>query len=247
MTGGTIGPVLGGAALVSLLGWLGAAGSAPRIVEPLQAAAQEVIAENSGGAVTARFATGNGWLTRHPVLLGGDNLPDAARADVARAVAAIPGVGGISWSDSRRRSRSAGAAAQNPLHCQDDVEALLRSRSIRFEESSAAIDRASGALVDEVANALRPCLGAIIAINGHTDRSGPEPGNIALSRERASAVRAALVRRGIPADGLRIRGVGSREPVEGLDPADPANRRIEFRVIATVPLTPTPIDTPGPR
>ena len=56
-----------------------------------------------------------------------------------------------------------------------------------------------------------------------------------------------MMRRGIPADGLRIRGVGSREPVEGLDPADPANRRIEFDVVATVPLRPTPIDTPGPR
>ena len=33
----------------------------------------------------------------------------------------------------------------------------------------------------------------------------------------------------------------------GVDPADPANRRIEFSVIATEPLAPTPVDTPGAR
>jgi OOP family OmpA-OmpF porin len=37
------------------------------------------------------------------------------------------------------------------------------------------------------------------------------------------------------------------EPVEGLDPADPANRRIEFSVVAKVATHPTPVDTPGPR
>ena len=34
---------------------------------------------------------------------------------------------------------------------------------------------------------------------------------------------------------------------EGLDAADPANRRIEFRVVSTQPLKPTPVDTPSAR
>ena len=68
-----------------------------------------------------------------------------------------------------------------------------------------------------------------------------------LSMDRARAVREALIARGIPRDGLRARGVGSSVPVEGLDAEDPANRRIEFSVIRTEPLTPTPIDTPGAR
>jgi OOP family OmpA-OmpF porin len=135
----------------------------------------------------------------------------------------------------------------NPLHCQDDVNGLLRTRTLRFEGGSARLDRASSTLVDEVAAALRPCLGSIIAITGHTDNTGLEPGNLVLSRERAVAVRDALVARGIPQDGLRTRGMGSQAAVEGLDPGDPANRRIEFAVIATDAVTPTPVDTPGPR
>ena len=73
------------------------------------------------------------------------------------------------------------------------------------------------------------------------------PGNLELSQERARTVREGLVERGIPRDGLRARGIGSQEPVEGLAPGDPANRRIEFSVIATEPLLPTPVDTPGAR
>jgi OOP family OmpA-OmpF porin len=180
------------------------------------------------------------------VLSGGETLDETTRDRVAKAVAAIPGVGGIRWADGTTFASSSTAAAE-PLHCEEDVDALLRARTIRFEEGSARIDAASRELVDEVAGALRPCLGSIIAITGHTDASGPEPGNLALSRERAEAVEAALMARGIPADGLRARGRGSRSPVEGLEPTDPANRRIEFSVIATDPVRPTPVDTPGPR
>ncbi len=194
----------------------------------------------------ASFIAPDGSLSRNPLLSGGEGLSEAVRDRVAKAVAAVPGIGGIRWADGTALAESADIVPTQ-LHCQDDVEALLNARTIRFEESSARIDAASRELVDEVATALRPCLGSIIAITGHTDSSGPEPGNLALSRERAEAVRDALIARGIPADGLRVRGMGSRHPVEGLAPTDPANRRIEFSVIATVPIKPTPVDTPGPR
>jgi OOP family OmpA-OmpF porin len=168
------------------------------------------------------------------------------RARAARAVGAVSGVGGVSWADGSALAQGS-ATTLRPVVCQEDVAGLLRARTIRFEEGSARIDQASGALLDEVATALRPCLGSIIAITGHTDTSGPEPGNLTLSRLRAEAVRDALLGRGIPADGLRTSGVGSRFPVEGLEPTDPANRRIEFSVVATQPMKPTPVDTPGPR
>lgn len=208
--------------------------------------AAQAIEEAGGGAITARFVSPWGWPSRHPILDGGEGLDENTRVKVARAVAAVPGVGGIRWADGEARAH-AGDIEYTPMHCQDDVDALVRARSIRFEESRSTIDRASQQLLDEVARALRPCLGSIIAITGHTDSSGPESGNLALSMERAQSVRAALIARGIPADGLRTRGVGSREPVEGLAPSDPANRRIEFSVVATEPIKITPVDLPGAR
>jgi OOP family OmpA-OmpF porin len=234
-----------GALIVFVLAVLGATLTGPRITADLAERAQVAIDDAGGRPVKAVFA-GGVWASRHPVLQGGEGLGEATRARVARAVARVPGIGGIRWSDGTTRA-SGTAETPRPLHCQDDVDALLRARTIRFEESSTRIDAASSDLIDEVADSLRPCLGSIIALTGHTDSSGPEPGNLTLSRERAEAVRQALVERGIPADGLRTRGVGSSEPVEGLDPSDPANRRIEFSVVAKVPIRPTPVDTPGPR
>ncbi len=236
-----------GVFIIFMLAILGGRISGPALAGKLSDQATEAIAEAGGdNRVTARFETPGGLPSRHPLLSGGEAMNDATRARIARAVGAVPGVGAVSWADGNMLSESS-AQVLRPLHCQEDVQALLRARTIRFEEGSSRIDRASAPLVDEVATALRPCLGSIIAITGHTDNSGGEPGNLALSRERAEAVRAALIERGIPADGLRTRGVGSSMPVEGLEPADPANRRIEFSVIATEPILPTPVDTPGPR
>lgn len=231
---------------IAALALVGGLLSGPRMAAKFEAAAELAIAEAGGAPVRADFSTSYGWATRHPVLSGGETLDESTRDRVAKAVAAIPGVGGIRWADGNALAESAAVDAE-PLDCEQDVDALLRARSIRFEEGSARIDAASRALVTEVTAALRPCLGSIIAVTGHTDASGPEPGNLELSRERAEAVRNALVAQGIPSDGLRASGLGSRSPVSGLEPTDPANRRIEFSVIATQPLKPTPVDTPGPR
>ncbi len=238
--------IAAGAALVVALAVGMAALTGPRLASSLQAGAARAIARADGAPVLARFALPGGQITRHPTLSGGEGLDEAVRERIARAVAAVPGVGGIRWADGTAFARGAAEPAE-PLACQDDVAALLRARTIRFEEGSARIDAASRVLIDEVASALKPCLGSIIAVTGHTDASGPEPGNLALSRDRAEAVRRALTQRGIPADGLRASGMGSRAPVAGLEPADTANRRIEFSVLATRPVRPTPVDTPGPR
>lgn len=237
-------PVAG--AVLSALLALGAAHYSSKVLSVrLSAQAREAISKSGGKGVVADFFTNQGWPTRHPVLRGGDRLNSATRLAVARAVAAIPGVGAIRWA-SGSPLKKVGEEPPRPMHCEEDVDALLRARTIRFEESSADIDPASSGLLGEVAEALRPCLGSIIAITGHTDSSGNAAGNLALSQERADAVREALIQQGIPSDGLRANGVGSAEPIAGFEPSDPANRRIEFSVIATVPVKPTPVDVPGP-
>ncbi|MFZ1742303.1 MAG: OmpA family protein [Pontixanthobacter sp.] len=235
-----------GALATASLGFVGSGMNSQSIADGLSVQAEHAIAAHGGGTVKADFTTFGGWPTRHPLLSGGEKLDEGKRVEVAEAVAAIPGVGGIRWADGTVIAER-GVIPITPMHCQEDVNALLRARTIRFEESSSDMDSASNDLLDEVEAALRPCLGSIIAIVGHTDDSGIEPGNLALSKERANAVRSALIRRGIPSDGLRASGVGSSQPVEGLDVSDPANRRIEFSVIATEPLQPTAVDTPGAR
>lgn len=236
--------VIAGAVACAAIGFAATMANGIRFIADLQAQADAARDRAGGQGIAVSFRTAEGWLTRHPVLIDPAGRDAATRARVANAVNAVEGTGGVQWQS--RTGQAPLPPVSEAMHCQDDVEAIVRARSIRFSEASAAIDPASVKLLDEVAAALRPCLGGIIAVTGHTDSGGDERANRALSLARAEAVRWALIARGIPADGLRAAGQGSQQPLEGLAPEDTANRRIDFSVIESKPLRPTPVDTPGP-
>ncbi|MEP2734676.1 MAG: OmpA family protein [Erythrobacter sp.] len=243
-----IGPktaIIAGALIVSALAIFGARIDDTAFAKNLAGQADANLAEIDAGQVKTRFVTRDAWPTRHPVLSGGEDLDEGTRDNAAKAVGSIAGVGGVSWADGTMIAEAGAPMSAN--HCEDDVQELLSARSIRFEESRSDIAPASVQLLDEVAAALKPCVGSIIAITGHTDASGPEPENLTLSRDRAAAIQQALQTRGIPANGLRASGLGSSQSIEGLSSEDPANRRIEFAVVAKRQLRPAPVDTPGPR
>src|SRR5687768_13116335 len=127
-----------GVALIAALALAGGLLSGPGMAARFEAAAERAIAEAGGAPVTADFSGPYGWATRHPALSGGETLDEGTRDRVAKAVAAIPGVGGIRWTDGNALAESASVVAE-PLDCEEDVDALLRARSIRFEEGSARI------------------------------------------------------------------------------------------------------------
>lgn len=235
--------ILAGALAMVPIAFVGAELNAQAMSDRLTEQAREVIA---GRPVEASFATRSGWPSRHAMLSPQGDVPETVRAQVAKAIAAMPGVGGVHWTDGTMLAE-VGEMPVEALRCQDDVAAILKARTIRFEEASSALASGGSDLLDEVATALKPCFGARIAITGHTDNSGDEPSNKVLSLERAEAVKRALVARGIAETSLQTKGLGSSTPVPGLAPADPANRRIEFTVVARLQVKPTPIDTPGPR
>ncbi|WP_232493460.1 OmpA family protein [Novosphingobium kaempferiae] len=231
--------IVAGAALCLVMSFAVMRARGGVFVGELKAQALAVRDAEGGRDIAINFRDRYGWLTRHPVLSGGKDLDAETRKRVAAGIVAIPGISGVSWArDSEGQAVSA--------HCQDDVERILETRTIRFGEASTRLEPSSERLLGEVARSLRPCVSSVIAVTGHTDASGNQKVNVALSQARAEAVRSALIARGIPATNLRAAGLGSARPVEGLDPMDPANRRIEFSVLYTAPVKPTPIDTPGP-
>ncbi|MFZ9044726.1 MAG: OmpA family protein [Cyclobacteriaceae bacterium] len=70
-----------------------------------------------------------------------------------------------------------------------------------------------------------------VEISGHTDSKGDESYNAALSKRRAEAVFDYLVDLGVSAEKMISRGYGAELPLIKDQPASPANRRIDFKIL----------------
>ncbi|MCF2904765.1 OmpA family protein [Octadecabacter sp. CECT 8868] len=113
--------------------------------------------------------------------------------------------------------------------CNTQSDALLNRAKISFLSGSARLDAASIRALNGLAALAVHCFDAdlLLDIGGHTDASGNEDDNIALSAERAEAVRAALIDRGLPAADMFATGFGPSQPVAENETAEgrAANRR----------------------
>ncbi|HEV2816021.1 MAG TPA: OmpA family protein [Allosphingosinicella sp.] len=76
--------------------------------------------------------------------------------------------------------------------------------SIRFGLGSARIDAMGRQAIDEVVNEYRARRGGRVQLRATTDGLGPAAANLRLARRRGEAVKAALVRRGVPASAIDI-------------------------------------------
>jgi len=107
-----------------------------------------------------------------------------------------------------------------------------------FEAGSATLSADHEAVMRRIAEALTQVPGKVL-VTGHTDnqpiRTLRFPSNWHLSEERANAVRAILVSRGVTADRISAEGRADGEPVVANDiPANRAlNRRVEITLMAS--------------
>jgi len=99
-----------------------------------------------------------------------------------------------------------------------------------FDWDSARLSEASLNVVRQAAAAYKSKGSARVTATGHTDTSGPEAYNMALSLRRANAVKDALVRDGVPANVIAVIGRGEQgllvRTADGV--REPQNRRVEI-------------------
>ena len=104
--------------------------------------------------------------------------------------------------------------------------------NVYFETSSAKISEGYQAVLDAAAKTLKEKSEIVLEISGHTDSTGPEKFNKSLSKNRANAVKAYLVRKGISSKRLTAVGVSSTQPASdnNTEEGRAKNRRVELRI-----------------
>lgn len=114
----------------------------------------------------------------------------------------------------------------------DSVPAVMALQNVYFETSSAKISEGYQAVLDEAAKNLKENTTITIEISGHTDNTGPESFNKSLSKNRANAVKAYLVKKGISSKRMTATGVSSTQPAgdNSTEEGRAKNRRVELKI-----------------
>ncbi len=125
-----------------------------------------------------------------------------------------------------------GPITQAEVECQDRLNQAVAGRSVVFHAGTADLAVASFELLNEVAAVMISCPVQRLEVAGHMDGLADEAENEKISQDRADAVVAYLLEKGVNSDKVTATGYGSLYPIaESETPAGRAlNRRIEFRV-----------------
>jgi outer membrane protein OmpA-like peptidoglycan-associated protein len=101
---------------------------------------------------------------------------------------------------------------------------------VNFDTGKATIKPDSDKTLDDAAAALKAASSLKIEVGGHTDNVGTPQANEKLSADRAQAVMAALVKRGVAASRLTAKGYGQSSPIADNRSEDgrAKNRRVEL-------------------
>lgn len=100
--------------------------------------------------------------------------------------------------------------------CQAETQKVLDGAQVTFVTGSDVLDASAKAILNDLASVMAECAragGLRAVIGGHTDAVGDDIANLGLSQKRATAVRLALVARGVPGAAIKAIGFGETQPI----------------------------------
>ena len=165
----------------------------------------------------------SGWLDKLKALFGASY--EIGSFDVEHAIA-----------DANENFRSAIKSLLTPESTCSAAEIVkvLNLQVINFGNASARVPASAAQDLEQSARLLNACAHngktVRLEVSGYSDNVGGTQANLQLSKLRAQAVRAYLVRHGVSADSLISQGYGDADPVASNDTESGrfANRRIQF-------------------
>ena len=165
-------------------------------------------------------------------LVGGRR--DRSEKILGAGIGALAGAGvGYYMDEQERKLRQQTAGTGINIIRDGDNLVLDMPSEITFGVDSANIDPSFRSTLDQVASTLIQYEKTYVDVLGHTDSTGSDAYNQALSERRASSVADYLSSRGVQSARLATRGYGESQPkASNLDAAGrSANRRVEIRLV----------------
>jgi outer membrane protein OmpA-like peptidoglycan-associated protein len=165
-------------------------------------------------------------------LIGGKR--DRTEKIVGAGIGAIAGAGvGYYMDEQERKLRQQTAGTGVDVIRDGDNLVLDMPSGITFAVDSSTVQPTFQTTLDKVATTLNQYEKTYIDVMGHTDSTGTDAYNQALSERRASAVAGYLTSRGVVSARMATKGYGESQPkASNLDEAGRAeNRRVEIRIV----------------
>jgi outer membrane protein OmpA-like peptidoglycan-associated protein len=165
-------------------------------------------------------------------LVGGRR--DRTEKLLGAGIGGLAGAGIGAYMDKQERelrARTAGTDVQ-VIRRGDDLVLNIPS-GITFAYDSANVQPQFQRTLDEVAQTLAQYNQTYIDVYGHTDATGSDAYNQALSERRATAVADYLASRGVQTARIGTRGYGKTQPIASndTDAGRAANRRVEIKIV----------------
>ena len=111
-------------------------------------------------------------------------------------------------------------------------EINLYAKTILFDVNKSVVKTQAEFILDNIAKIMNENDDFNFIIEGYTDNTGVAEHNLQLSQERADAIKAYLIRKGVKAKRLEAKGYGQTRPIESNDTerGREINRRVEINV-----------------
>ena len=117
--------------------------------------------------------------------------------------------------------------------CPLKVKEAIVLEGVTFDTNSSRLIQQSQPILDEVARGLKKYPRLRVELQGHTDDTGSDAYNLALSKRRADAVREYLLTQGVPSTQITSKGYGEKQPLDSNTTAEgrSKNRRVVMYVL----------------
>ncbi|NDP26714.1 MAG: OmpA family protein [Flavobacterium sp.] len=168
----------------------------------------------------------------------GNNLGKGGNGALGAVLGGVVGgvAGGVIGNKMDKQAREIDAAlpGADVQRVGEGIRLVLNENAVRFDTNKSTLTTQARANLDKLVPVFNEYSDTNIEIFGYTDNTGKPAYNLTLSGQRAAAVKAYLIGKGLVASRFKTTGLGIAEPIATNDSAEgrTQNRRVEFAILA---------------